>query len=353
MFYIVQPITRSLVTAIISPMLPTKILNQTMNKTLLAGLCMALLCLGVTRAQAANLDDIQALMFKNDLGGALTQLDQHLTENPKDRDGRFLKGILLTEMRRLPEAIEVFTALTRDEPKLPEPYNNLAVIYAAQGRFDKAREALELAIKTHPSYSVAHENLGDLYAKLASIAYDKALELDRANTTTQTKLALIRDLFAPPFRATAESTPAPANPIASTTVEPARTPAKTARIAPTATTKAPATTPTPTTGVESTVHAWAAAWGRQDVAAYLAHYSDNFKPASAAPLEQWKADRDTRIKAPKSILIELMKLEIKVDGDSATATFKQHYKSDRLNEWTRKTLQLRRETDAWRIVDER
>lgn len=334
-----------------------KALNPALNKGLLAGLCAALLCLGVARAQAANLDDIQALMFKNDLGGALTQLDQHLTENPKDRDGRFLKGILLTEMRRLPEAIEVFTALTRDEPKLPEPYNNLAVIFAAQGRFDKARESLELAIKTHPSYSVAHENLGDLYAKLASMAYDKALELDRANTATQTKLALIRDLFTTPTRSSAESAAAPATPTASATPEAARAPVKTARsttAAPSKTpAKAPATVANPTTAIESAVQAWAAAWSRQDVAAYLAHYSDHFKPASAVPLEQWKADRDTRIKAPKSILIELMKLETKVDGDSATVVFKQHYKSDRLNEWTRKTLQLQREADTWRIVDER
>ncbi|MBM4190413.1 MAG: tetratricopeptide repeat protein, partial [Betaproteobacteria bacterium] len=161
----------------------TRTQRQTLNPFLIAVLCIAFLGLGMTRAQAGNLDDVQVLMHKNDLSGALTRLDQHLGENPKDRDGRFLKGILLTEMRRLPEAIEVFTALTRDEPKLPEPYNNLAVIYAAQGQFDRAREALELAIKTHPSYSVAHENLGDLYAKLASMAYDKALELDRANTT--------------------------------------------------------------------------------------------------------------------------------------------------------------------------
>lgn len=337
-------------------------LTQTVYQALIAFLCSAVLGLGVTRAQAGNLDDVQALMFKNDLSGALTRLDQHLSASPKDRDGRFLKGILLTEMRRLPEAVEIFTALTRDEPKLPEPYNNLAVIYAAQGQFDKAREALELAIKTHPSYSVAHENLGDLYAKLASMAYDKALELDRANTTTKTKLALIRDLFAAPPPAAATE-PAPANPALSTAAESARPPVKSARPSAVATTatKTPAKTtaqasapaPSAIAEIESTVRAWAAAWGRQDVAAYLTHYSDAFKPATGVPLEQWKTDRDTRIKTPKSILIELMKLDIKTEGDNATASFKQHYKSERLNEWTRKTLQLRREADAWRIVDER
>jgi len=47
-----------------------------------------------------------------------------------------------------------------------------------------------MAIRTHPSYAIAHENLGDVYAKMASEAYDKALQLDRSNTAAQTKLAM-------------------------------------------------------------------------------------------------------------------------------------------------------------------
>src|ERR1039457_7420223 len=69
-------------------------------------------------------------------------------------------------------------------------------IYASQGQYDKARTALEMAIRTHPSYATAHENLGDIYAKMASQAYDKALQLDHGNTATQTKLAMIQNLFA-------------------------------------------------------------------------------------------------------------------------------------------------------------
>ena len=85
--------------------------------------------------------------------------------------------------------------LTEDYPELPEPYNNLAVLYAQQKQYDKARTALEMAIRTHPSYAIAYENLGDVYAKLASQAYDKALQLDSANSTAQNKMALIRDLI--------------------------------------------------------------------------------------------------------------------------------------------------------------
>ena len=79
------------------------------------------------------------------------------------------------------DAIATFTKLTEDYPELPEPYNNLAVLYAGQSQFDKARAALEMAIRTNPSYATAHENLGDVYAKLASQAYNKALQLDAAN----------------------------------------------------------------------------------------------------------------------------------------------------------------------------
>jgi len=88
---------------------------------------------------------------------------------------RFNKGLILTEQKKVPDAIRIFSSLSEDYPDLPEPYNNLAVLYASQGQYEKARDALEAAIRTHPSYSTAHENLGDIYAKMASQAYGKAL----------------------------------------------------------------------------------------------------------------------------------------------------------------------------------
>ncbi len=100
----------------------------------------------------------------------------------------FKQGLALTEQGKTAEAIKVFTSLTEDYPQLPEPYNNLAVLYAGQGQYEKAKVALEMAIRTHPSYATAHENLGDIYAKMASQAYDRALQLDKSNTSSATKL---------------------------------------------------------------------------------------------------------------------------------------------------------------------
>ncbi|MBP7422735.1 MAG: tetratricopeptide repeat protein, partial [Sulfuritalea sp.] len=162
---------------------------------LLAALASLALLLAAAPANADALQDIGKLIKQGQHVQALDQVDKYLAGKPKDAQGRFLKGIILTEMNRANDAIAVFTKLTEEFPELPEPYNNLAVIYAQQKQFDKAKQALEMAIRTHPSYATAHENLGDIYARLASQAYDKALQIDSSNSSAQAKLALIRDLM--------------------------------------------------------------------------------------------------------------------------------------------------------------
>lgn len=164
-------------------------------RALAVGLAVGLAIGFTAPAFADNLPEVQRLIKQGQFPQALEKVDAYLVSRPKDAQGRFLKGLIFTELNKPAEAIGVFTKLTEDYPELPEPYNNLAVLYAQQKQYDKARTALEMAIRTHPSYAIAYENLGDIYAKLASQAYDKALQLDSANSTTQNKLALIRDLI--------------------------------------------------------------------------------------------------------------------------------------------------------------
>ncbi len=169
-------------------------LNRFSQRATLCG-CALLLCFSFA-AGADELQDISKLLKQGKQEQALARVNTYLTSKPKDAQARFLKGLILTEQDKTDDAIRVFSGLTEDYPELPEPYNNLAVLYASQGQYDKARIALEMAIRTHPSYATAHENLGDIYAKMASQAYDRALQLDRGNTGTQTKLAMIKDIFA-------------------------------------------------------------------------------------------------------------------------------------------------------------
>src|SRR2546421_1103389 len=151
-----------------------------------------------TPARADDVEEAQKLLKSGQSQQALERVNKALAANAKEPQARFLKGVILTEQGRQTEAIEIFTKLTQDYPSLPEPYNNLAVIYASQGQYEKARTSLEQSIRTHPTYATAYENLGDVYAKLASQAYDKALQLDSSNAAAQNKLSLVRDLVGAP-----------------------------------------------------------------------------------------------------------------------------------------------------------
>jgi Flp pilus assembly protein TadD len=164
------------------------------------------LALGSGMASAGDIQDIDQLFQQGNLAEALTRTDQFLQKSPGDAQARFLKGLILARQGKSDDAIRIFTGLTEDYPELPEPYNNLAVLYAAQGKYDDARRALERAIHALPGYATAHENLGDLYAKMASIAYAEARQLDHANVTSGEKQQLIDKALA---------IHAPANPAAS------------------------------------------------------------------------------------------------------------------------------------------
>ena len=166
--------------------------------SMLLGLLCVSVSLGITAAPADDFKDASNLYQQGKLEQAMAKTNAGLAVQPKDAQGRFLKGLILTEQKKITEAIQIFTGLTEDYPELPEPYNNLAVLYAGQGNYDKAKAALELAIQTHPAYATAHENLGDTYAQLARRAYDKALQLDKTNVTAQSKLAVIKEMFSAP-----------------------------------------------------------------------------------------------------------------------------------------------------------
>lgn len=173
---------------------------QNLLHLLRAGLLSVLSAVALLAAAPAGADelrDLQALLRQGKTTEALARIEKALAERPKDAQLRFLKGVALTDSGKAADAAQVFTGLTQDFPELPEPYNNLAAILASQGAFDKARVALEMAIRLNPGYAVAHENLGDVYARLAAQAWNRSLELEANNAAAKAKLALVRDIIAP------------------------------------------------------------------------------------------------------------------------------------------------------------
>ena len=157
-----------------------------------------LMCFGTARAN--DVTDIADLFHSGKQAEALARIDTLLGEKADRPDLRFLKGVLLVESRSVDEATSVFQQLTEEFPELPEPYNNLAALYAARGDFEKARTALDGALRANPGFAIAHENLGDVYAQLARISYQRALKLDPSNTTIPPRLALMRELTDPSAR---------------------------------------------------------------------------------------------------------------------------------------------------------
>lgn len=314
--------------------------------------CAALLS---AHAQADDYRDVNQLIRAGKTAEALAKADQYLAAKPRDPQMRFLKGVIQSELGKSLEAINTFTKLTEDFPELPEPYNNLAVLHAGQSQFDKARAALEMAIRTNPSYATAHENLGDVYAKLASQAYSKALQLDSSNAAVQPKLALIRELFAPNAKGQKPVLPAPLAAAPAANGAPVKPAAAAALPVPTAAPLAPpASAPaSPSQAeVESAVRAWAAAWASKDMSAYLAAYGKDFSPAGGQSRKAWEEERRSRIVGKKSINIKISKLAVTVNADKANAKFNQDYQADSLSVSSRKVLDMVKVGSNWMIVKE-
>jgi tetratricopeptide (TPR) repeat protein len=335
----------------------------------------AMLLLGLFPAFADENEEVSRLYKQGSLSKALEQADAYLASHPKDAQMRFQKGLILTEQNRTADAIRIFSALSEDYPELPEPYNNLAVLYASQGHYDKAKTALEMAIRTHPSYSTAHVNLGDIYAKMASQAYGKALQLDKGNTTAQTKLAMIKDLFT--------SSRSRGNQTASVISNGGVAPTVTEEIAEKAPEKPSGNISEKTAGktreqqapekpshaekpapekhppaddsdkVLETVTAWVKAWSDKDAAGYLAFYSSNFQPPRGASRAAWEKLRKERIDKPKSIHVSIIHPTVNFsDATHAKVSFKQSYHSDTVKSTTAKTLEMVKVGEKWLIQQE-
>ena len=150
----------------------------------------ALLCLSAG-ARADDIQDANKLLKQGEYVRAMAKVDQHLATDPKNPQARFLRGLVFNAQGKSDEALVTFRSLTEDYPELPEPYNNLAVLYAGQGKYDEALSALKMAIRINPGYATAQENLGDVYSQMAGLAYERAATLESA----QRKLALNRELL--------------------------------------------------------------------------------------------------------------------------------------------------------------
>ncbi|WP_260986442.1 tetratricopeptide repeat protein [Bordetella genomosp. 13] len=125
-------------------------------------------------------DRIELLLAQGDNAGALALVEKRQAE--RDRQGvrgtdvqlMFQHARALAALGRTQESIAVYTDMTTRFPELPEPWNNLAALYAARGELDRAQDALNMALRANPDYADARANMGDLQLLMALRTYRQA-----------------------------------------------------------------------------------------------------------------------------------------------------------------------------------
>lgn len=282
----------------------------------------------------ADVTKLNKLIEDKDYVEAKKIVEQLLDSDKENPQLLFIDGVLLSELGEIDEAINVFVSLTKSHPALPEPYNNLAVLYAQNGNFDLAKTALEKSIKTHPSYATAHINLGDLYTRMASESYNQALQIDKSNKNAKTKLSLIKKLFN--FQ-----------PINKNIVLTDNTQQKSQSF-------------NEINNKEEIINEkifvmidnWKNAWMSQNFDQYIGYYSDNFKNNKGMDLEKWKQFRKPRVINKPSINLKLKNIEISKNKNLYSVSFTQIYQSGDIDSTTKKTLLIELIDDQLKIVNE-
>ncbi|MET0211140.1 MAG: tetratricopeptide repeat protein [Burkholderiaceae bacterium] len=144
---------------------------------LLRTVCIALAALSCAPLlHAAALEDAQAQWAAGKRDQAIKTAEDALKATPDDPRLRFSLATMLLEQTQIERARVLFVSLTEDFPDLPDPYNNLAVIHAARGEYEAARQSLARALELQPDHAQAQENLGDVLMRLAQQAYERALK---------------------------------------------------------------------------------------------------------------------------------------------------------------------------------
>ena len=286
----------------------------------------------------ADLNQARALIQQGNTSEALILVEQVLLTNNKDLSARFLQAQLLAKLGQNKKAVSHYEKLIQDFPKQPEPYNNLAVLYAAQGQHDKARDALLNAINTHSSYATAYENLGNIYTTMALSAYNKALELDKKQRPTPIKLALIDDIKTPQIKT--NNKPLPQKTIAAVVKNNEKD-------------KKEESNNNEVKLIIDTVMGWSNAWSAQNVDGYLAYYAPSFRPPNGLSRQRWETKRRTLLRTPRFIRISIAKPNVKILGSTtAKLIFEQHYESNRFEDTGTKVLLMEKIDGQWQILRE-
>ncbi len=148
--------------------------------------------------------EARALASQGNPEAALRRVEEGMAAEPRDVQLRFLRGVLLMDLRRDAEALAHFQQMGLEFPELPDPFNNIALLHARAQRLEEARVALETALRNDPGHRTARANLGQLYLMLAASTWEALAAQGPVEPQQQRRLDAVRTLLRQEFR-----TPAP------------------------------------------------------------------------------------------------------------------------------------------------
>ncbi|MCJ8299925.1 MAG: tetratricopeptide repeat protein [Pseudomonadales bacterium] len=350
---------------------------------------------------------IEAMTQRGDYRNAMAAINIFLAANPDNLEAELTKGLVLNNMGEVKEAEALLRNAIARNPTSPELYNNLAVIYSDQGDYGKAIETLLLAFSTHPSYAQVNENLREVYSSVASLAYNRALDLDSTNKQTP-NLIVLRRISSPSLPAVAHASlsigiasnkptkiasskpassaePKPAKILSKPIVVAARKqvalpipkiidpepevaiaklvikPAKKApavkqsivRVDTNNTTKTAKAQGSSTAAAIKAVNRWSWTWSTQNVNAYLGSYVVGYKPKITVSHTQWRKLRTSRLTKPAFIKVKLSNIKsTRISNGVVEVTFLQKYQANTYKDQSKKKLTLKKVGAKWLIVKE-
>ena len=292
----------------------------------------------------------------------------------------FINAVKLSEQGHWLKAEPVYRELMQRNADWPEPKNNLAIVLLKTDRMDEAREMLEKAIGSSPSYRIAQANRTQLYNYLATKAYDKALGSKSIVTVPEMELIKSVDLPVKVIEKTVErkvevvvekevivEKPVIVERVVEKIIN--ESPVQDNQVANglSLANDAPVDTQLVDTGVneqnvdimnrvEQQLIAWSRAWSRGDYEFYIKSYSDEFTPSDdRKTFAEWKNIRRGRLTYAKGVNVSFDQLRVFVEpqGEFILAEFMQYYKSASYSDQVLKQMYMQKEKNNWRILSER
>ena len=268
----------------------------------------------------------------------------------------FARAVSLSEQQQWAEAESIYRALLKSRPQWPEPKNNLAIVLLKTGRLEQAKQMLEQAVVSSPSYRVAQTNRSQLYNYLATQAYHKALgERSELKPPTLDLIGQIHQtikLVEKPVHVIVEKrVEVPVEVIVEKPVIDRSEFTRTEEVDVSAERNQ---------RIKQQIHQqltrWSEAWSAGDYESYIQTYGSEFDPGDPnTSLAEWKNIRHAKLKYTKDTRVTLDKLRVFVEASAqyALVEFVQAYRSASYSDTVLKQLYMTKSDNNWRILSER